>query len=67
MKLRKYREKLGIAFSEAARQIGISESQLSRIETGKSTPKPATMRRIMDWSEGMVQPADFYCDEGKKA
>ena len=60
MKLRRYREKMGIGFADAAEQLGISESQLSRIETGKCVPKPDTIRRIAQWSEGVVQAADYY-------
>lgn len=63
MKLRAYRERLKISFADAAAQIGISESQLSRIETGKSIPKPDTMARIVEWSGKTVQPGDFYDSE----
>lgn len=65
MKLRKYREKLGISFVDAAREIGVSIGQLSRIETGKNIPRPATMERIREWSDGMVLPADFYDNDDK--
>lgn len=63
MKLRRYREKMGIGFADAAEQLGISESQLSRIETGKCRPRAALVKRIAEWTEGAVRAGDFYSDE----
>lgn len=64
MKLRTYRERLKIPFLAAAQELDCSPSQLSRIETGKCIPQPDLMSRIRKWSGGMVQPNDFYDDEG---
>lgn len=63
MKLRRYREKMGIGFADAAEQLGISESQLSRIETGKCRPRAELIKRIAIWTEGAVRAGDFYSDE----
>ena len=60
MKLKEYREAVGVSFSDAADSLEISKSQLSRYETGQSIPRPDLMIKIKEWSKGCVQPNDFY-------
>lgn len=60
MKLKDYREAIGIGFTTAAEELGVSESQLSRYESGLSIPRQTVMLRIKKWSKECVQPNDFY-------
>lgn len=60
MKLKEYREAVGVSFSDLKDSLGISKSQLSRYESGQSIPRPDLMIKIKEWSKGCVQPNDFY-------
>lgn len=47
--IKKYRKIQGITQEEMAKEIGISRSALSRIETGSYFPSANTMRKISDY------------------
>lgn len=46
--------------SEFARRIGDSPQNVFRYATGASIPRPDKMERIVEVTEGRVQPNDFY-------
>lgn len=60
MKLKEYREAVGISLSDAATHLGVSKGQLSRYESGQRIPRAELMMLIKKWSKGCVQPNDFY-------
>lgn len=57
--LRVFREKRDIPLGEAARDLGISRTQLWRIETGRQDPQPDLTRRIIEWSGRKLRPNDL--------
>lgn len=60
MKLKSYRETLGISQTEAAKQLGISKDVYNSWEYEIRIPRLAMMRKITTWSGGEVMPNDFY-------
>lgn len=60
MQLAKYIELRGISQREAAEQLGVSKSAMNYWCSGTQIPRPADMRRIVEWSNGAVMPNDFY-------
>jgi transcriptional regulator with XRE-family HTH domain len=66
--LRAYRNALGISFADAAVAIGISQAQLSRIETRKQLPQPDVILRIAEWTKNRVTAdALLGIKKGKRA
>lgn len=53
--LRAWREKHRIGIREAARNIGVSHSTLSRIEHGKATDGQ-TLWRVLNWLNSPLPP-----------
>lgn len=60
MKLEAYRTKKRLSRFQAAQEIGVDTSTIWRWETGKGEPKPAQIRRIVEWSNGKVTANDFW-------
>lgn len=49
MNLREFREALGLLLEDAAREIGISDGTLSKIERRIQDPTGATLRKLERW------------------
>jgi transcriptional regulator with XRE-family HTH domain len=64
MKIKDYRELLGINQREAAQQLGYAPSVLCRWEAG-AIPRRAAMAKIRQWSKGAVTLADFEQQGGE--
>lgn len=50
--VRKRRKGLGLSQLRAAEDLGISQSQLSRLESGKSRPSESLKKQLDDWLSG---------------
>lgn len=60
MKLKSYIIAMNMTVAAAARQLGTTQQCLARACDGQRIPRKDLMQRIYDWSDGMVQPNDFY-------
>ncbi len=60
MKLISYIEAHGLTQAEFARKIGANVMAISRYCRGEQIPRPNTMRRIVEATDGAVKPSDFY-------
>jgi transcriptional regulator with XRE-family HTH domain len=49
--LRKYRETAGVTLEDAAREVALTKSSLSRQEHGEVLPKPVVVRNLLVWYE----------------
>jgi transcriptional regulator with XRE-family HTH domain len=73
-RLRELRLAKGLTLRELARQVGKSESYLSRLENGKLNPSLASLKRIADaldkplvhFFEGPVMPFDAVVLDGQR-
>lgn len=63
MKLRDWRKKHDLTMVQAAPRLGISQSSISRIETGEQWPDRETMQKIIEGTAGEVTADDFMPDE----
>lgn len=57
--IRALRRERSLTLDEAARQLGISKGNLSRIETGAHGASDPLKRRIAEWSGGSITPSDL--------
>ncbi|MBN9389283.1 MAG: helix-turn-helix transcriptional regulator [Chloroflexi bacterium] len=48
-KVKNMRKKLGLSQAEAAEQLGVVQSSLSRLERGIVTPTPDLLKRVEEW------------------
>lgn len=46
--------------NEAAEQVGVTDVCWRYWESGKKKPGDDNMTKIVNWSDGAVQPNDFY-------
>jgi hypothetical protein len=61
MKLAQYLIDNDITFNEFAGSIGVANGTVvHRYASGKRIPEPAVMARIVEATNGQVQPNDFY-------
>ena len=63
--IRSRRKLTGVTLRDMARQLGVSPSLLSQIETGKAQPSLGTLRSISKWLDVSID-ALFASDEGAK-
>ena len=64
-RVREVRESLFVTQAELAQRAGMSESTLSRIETGQQAPRISTVRRI---AEALgVAPAELLAPKEERA
>lgn len=45
---------------DVAKILGCSVPAVHKYENGLRIPSPKFMKKIMEWSNGAVQPNDFY-------
>lgn len=60
MRLAEYLAQEGMTQADFARKIGQEQATIARYCTGKRTPQPEVMRKIVQATRGQVQPNDFY-------
>ena len=60
MQLREYLKSNDITLPAFAETIGVSVQAVHRYVKGGRKPKPTVMDKIMDATQGNVQPNDFY-------
>jgi transcriptional regulator with XRE-family HTH domain len=60
MQLRDYRLSKGLSQEDAAKELQISQSLISRYEQGMIPRYAARIERIREWSGGRVGPDDWY-------
>ena len=63
MTLREYIREQGLTQAEAAHQLGLSRQVLA-LYIRQTIPRPVVMRRIHQWSNGLVDANAFYRLEG---
>ncbi len=59
MTLAEYLSKNEIRRDEFAHRIGVSEVSVTRYANGRRTPRPESMRAIIEATNGAVTPNDF--------
>jgi transcriptional regulator with XRE-family HTH domain len=57
--IRRLRHERKLTLDDAARELGISKGNLSRIETGIHGASDALKRRIVEWSDGRITASDL--------
>lgn len=62
MKLEKYIENQGKTIKDAAEELDFAYEDVRRYCKGIVIPRPENMKKITEWSNGSVQPNDFYFD-----
>lgn len=60
MKLSAYFKTTGKSLTACAEEIGVNTSVFHKWVTGQRLPSRLNMGRVKDWSNGAVQPNDFY-------
>ena len=60
MKIKEWRETLGLNMASLATKLGCHRSQILRIERGETLPSPEFIERVYRESGGLVGPTDFY-------
>lgn len=63
MKLKKYMNMKNISIEKAASDLGISYENVRRYTADLVIPRPAMMKKIVEWSGGEVTANDFYLTE----
>lgn len=67
MKLKIYMETNGITLETAATELGMSYENVRRYAAGLVIPRIENMKKIVEWSGGLVNANDFYlAEEGQK-
>lgn len=61
--IRAYRNKHAIPLNVAARDLGLSRTQLWRIESGRQEPQPDFVKRVFDWSGREIDPNALFAAE----
>jgi transcriptional regulator with XRE-family HTH domain len=60
MKLVEWRKAKRKSQTAVAERLGVSQSQIHRIETGQHVPRPALMAAIVEMTDRKVTANDFY-------
>lgn len=58
--IRSHRLSKSQSVEAAAKAIGISKAQLSRLENGVQEAQPDVVRALFDWSEGEITPNKLF-------
>ena len=62
VKLKAYRELLGLTQADVAERLGTDQANVCRWEDG-TIPRIEMVRKIREWSGGAVTAEDFYTEE----
>ena len=60
MKLSEYLENQGLSQEGFGRLIGVTQQAVERYVSGARVPRPEVIRRIVDATDGAVEPNDFF-------
>ena len=60
MKLYEWRKKENKTQQEVADALGVFQSVIQKWESGETIPRPESMQKIVEYTNGEVQPNDFY-------
>lgn len=60
MKLEEYRKRENKTQVEMSKELDVSQGVLSAWELGNRTPSSTSMQKIIEYTNGEVQPNDFY-------
>lgn len=60
MKLEEYRKKINKTQTELAKDLGVNQSNIAMWENGDRIPRAEAMQKIIAYTNGEVQPNDFY-------
>ena len=60
MKLYEWRKKENKTQQEVADALGVFQSVIQKWESGETIPRPESMQMIVEYTNGEVQPNDFY-------
>lgn len=60
MKIKLCREKMNLSQAEAAAQLGVSKDVYNSWEYEIRIPRSKKMKKIYEWSGGLVTANDFY-------
>lgn len=60
MKLKEYRKKENKTQMDVAKDLGVRQGIISAWELGNRTPSSTCMKKIITYTDGEVQPNDFY-------
>ena len=63
MGLKSYRESKKLSQREMAEELEVSRDVYISWESGRSIPRPENMQKIVEITNGEVQPNDFYKGE----
>lgn len=67
MKLDEYLSARGLTCEAFAEKIGVTGTSVWRYAHGERLPRPATMRRIVEATDGAVTAQDFYSSADSEA
>jgi transcriptional regulator with XRE-family HTH domain len=60
MKLYEWRKKENKTQQEVADALGVFQSVIQKWESGETIPRAESMQKIVEYTNGEVQPNDFY-------
>lgn len=60
MDFKSYLEKNNISKKQAAEELGFNEMDIHRYSNKLVIPRPEKLIKIVKWSNGEIQPNDFY-------
>ena len=60
MQFSEYLKEKQITQEQAALELETNQANVSRWVIGQVIPNRETMKKIVEWSDGKVQPNDFY-------
>ena len=60
MQFSEYLKEKNITQEQAAAELGVLQGVISMWVNGERLPRPENMKKIVEWSQGKVQPNDFY-------
>lgn len=58
--LRAFRKARKIRLEEVVKATGLSKASISRIESGRQQPSADSLRRLCQFTGGLLRPNDFF-------
>lgn len=55
-----YRKARKLSIDDVVKQTGLSKASISRIERGKQQPSADSLRRLCQFTSGLLRPNDFF-------
>jgi len=63
MQFSDYLKEKNITQEQASKELEVAQGQISLWVNGERIPRPENMKKITEWSNGSVQPNDFYFNQ----